>query len=162
MNSTTKIIEPVRFQEAPEMVFAGVDGTYTFETAQAGIPKQWDHFMTRVRPLGREDDKVAYGVIHQMAENGFNYLVAVETANADGLPEGIVSVKFPARRYAVFTHPGHVSTMCETIGAMWEGWLPQSGEKADMSLGYIERYGEDFDPQAMMGDIELWLPLEPK
>jgi len=65
---------------------------------------------------------------------------------------------------AVFSHPGHVSTIRHTARAIGEEWLPQSGrEPAQPSRGepnLIERYGRQFDPNTGTGDIELWLPIK--
>ena len=54
----------------------------------------------------------------------------------------------------MFTHRGHVSTIRRTH----KKWLPQSGhEVADAP--HFERYGDDFDGQAGVGGIEIWLPI---
>jgi len=72
-------------------------------------------------------------------------------------------LQLPARRYAIFAHRGHVSTLQQTIAAIFSQWLPQSGQRvtppAAGALGFIERYGEGFNPQSGRGDIEVWLPL---
>jgi len=157
MNSTLKI-EPVRYEQAPAMVFAGTDRGYTFQTATE-IPKQWQEFPTRVMPLRTKGGPIAYGVIHDAEGEAFRCLVSVEVASAEGLPEGIVALEAPAQRYAVFSHPGHVSTLCQTIDAMFTSWLPESGQQTGGRVSFIERYGEGFDPVSLTGDIEVWLPV---
>ena len=50
------------------------------------------------------------------------------------------------------------------MNAIWNEWLLTSGRvvahpDAD-SPSMIEYYGEDFDPEAGLGAIEVWLPIK--
>jgi predicted transcriptional regulator YdeE len=42
-------------------------------------------------------------------------------------------------------------------------WLPESRHKAARAAAgapdFFERYGEGFDPQLGMGDVEVWIPM---
>jgi AraC family transcriptional regulator len=43
----------------------------------------------------------------------------VAVSASDRLPEGFTTIKVDARRYAGFTHAGHVSSLPATIDAIW-------------------------------------------
>jgi len=52
----------------------------------------------------------------------------------------------PARRYAVFEHRGHVSTIYETYAQIWNVAMPALGRSvADAPV--IERHNDAFDPE---------------
>jgi predicted transcriptional regulator YdeE len=46
------------------------------------------------------------------------------------------------------------------IQAIWSQWFPESGYKAATNDGAnsLERYGDDFNSQLGLGDIEVWIP----
>jgi AraC family transcriptional regulator len=56
-----------------------------------------------------------------------------------------------------------VSTLRYTVSAIWSQWFPESGCKAVRAIAgapdFFERYGEAFDPQLGMGDVEVWIPV---
>ena len=86
---------------------------------------------------------------------GFRYLTGVEVASTDGLPDDLSAVRLPANTYAVFRHPGHVSTIRSTCQHVHE-WLPKSGFEHAGTPSFFERYGEGFNPHTGLGDIEGW------
>jgi AraC family transcriptional regulator len=68
----------------------------------------------------------------------------------------------PAYKYKVFRHDGHVTQLSSTIeklcgmGVVTPS-LPRSEGK---SLGLLEYYGEHFNPQTGLGDMEVWVPFK--
>jgi AraC family transcriptional regulator len=48
----------------------------------------------------------------------------------------------------------------ETADAIWTKWLPESGEAVTDPAVMLERYGEGFNPQTGMGDVEVWLSIK--
>jgi AraC family transcriptional regulator len=110
--------------------------------------------------------KVDYGVVFNMSEpaKGFDYLSGFEVSSISGLPGEFSHVKIPAERYVVFSHYGHVSKLKDTVTAIWRPWLPASGYAVSRPTpnapDIIECYGEGFDPQTGIGDIEVWIPLK--
>ena len=147
-----------RIVEGKPMVFAGLERKYPYGGA-AEIPALWNSFGPRIGSVAGQVGMVAYGISHDMDETGFKYLACVEVASADGLPTDLTVLKVPAQRYAVFEHKGHVSTLSETCGAIGSKWLPASGYTAAGNPVMIERYGEDFDPHAGTGDMEVWFSI---
>jgi AraC family transcriptional regulator len=51
------------------------------------------------------------------------------------------------------------------MNAIWQDWLPSSGYEVPDPSGdvpdMLECYGENFNPQTGMGDIEVWVPVKP-
>ncbi|MEJ0003894.1 MAG: GyrI-like domain-containing protein [Pararobbsia sp.] len=85
--------------------------------------------------------------------------LAVEVSSFAGLDESFRTLVVPAAQYVVFTHRGHVSGLRQTFEAIWGKWLPASGRQF-ASTPLFERYGEEFDPAAASGGIEVWCPLQ--
>jgi AraC family transcriptional regulator len=146
----------VQFQDQGELVIAGLNETYTNES-RVNIPAQWQRFGPHLgSPL--QIGQNSYGVCWNVQPGcGFDYLTGIEVADAAALPQDFVLLKIPAQRYAVFTHNGPVSTLPQTIDAIWTKWVPDAGLPIASSPCF-ERYTEEFDPVAGKG-MEIWVPL---
>jgi AraC family transcriptional regulator len=152
-------LEPPRFEAAGEKLIAGLNVSYTFET-RVNIPAQWDRFAPHLGKLSAQVGDASYGVCWNYQPGyGFDYLSGVEVRNTAGLPQDFSEVRLPAQRYAVFAHRKHVSSIPDTIEAIWRKWLPNSGHQPADTPSF-ERYGQDFNPQTGMGGIEIWIPLQ--
>lgn len=108
---------------------------------------------------------MAYGICFDLDNGeGIEYVCGVEVSedtDASDLPKDFELKKLPSFTYAVFDHEGHVSAIRQTCDAIWKDWLPESGyEKPKEADCFFERYGEEYDPQAGKGDIEIWIPVE--
>jgi AraC family transcriptional regulator len=149
-----------RFVDERELLIAGVNASYTFES-RVNIPAQWQRFAPQIGKVpGQVGGRTAYGVCWNYKTGaGFDYLSGVEVRDLSGLPAGFSHVRLPAQRYAVFTHDKHVSTIGETIDAIWNKWLPQSGHEATGSPCF-ERYTESYNPQTGRGGMEIWVPFK--
>jgi len=158
-------LAPPRIVSGKPMLLAGLRQRYS-STTMNEIPQLWYRFAPHIGNVAAQVGWVAYGAVIPIENGaqGFDYICAVEVSQRSGLPAGFSTLDVPALRYAVFTHPGHVSRLRETIETIWRKWLPESGrqaaERSGDTPGMIERYGEGFDPQAGLGDIELWIPIE--
>jgi AraC family transcriptional regulator len=152
---------PARYEDSPAKVLAGLSQRYTWET-RTEIPALWGRFVPEVeRVTNAIDGQVFYGLVTNTPDGeGFDYMaaVAVSEAAAD-LPAGLTTYHVPAQRYAVFPHEGTLATLCETIDAVFNRWLPASGYAVTNTPTYLERYGENFDPVAGQGDLEIWMPI---
>jgi predicted transcriptional regulator YdeE len=152
-------LDPPRFENERELLIAGLSASYTF-AARANIPQQWERFASQVGEIPGKVGTTSYGVCWNYQPNqGFDYLSGVEISSFSGLPENFSRIRLAPRRYAVFTHRKHVSSIVDTIDAIWNKWLPNSGKQA-ADAPCFERYGEAFDPQTGMGGFEIWLPIE--
>ncbi len=155
---TTDLAAP-RFEDGKPLLIAGLSERYTCETSKA-IPAQWQRFAPYIGNIPGQVDRTTYGVCHNGDDEGnFDYVCGVEVADFSGLATELSRVRIPARRYAVFTHREHISTIRRTINTIWNKWLPESGHQVADSPNF-ERYGEAFDPRTGIGGLEVWIPIE--
>lgn len=152
-------LAPPRFETRAGFAVAGLRERFD-DRSVAGIPGLWARlapFLGAVRPA---EPGVAYGVCDYDPATGLiDYAAGVAPAPGADLPEGFETVRLPAARYAVFTHRGHVSELRTTMQAIFDAWLPASGETAAESPDF-ERYDARFDPASGRGEVELWIPLK--
>jgi AraC family transcriptional regulator len=156
-------LAPPTFREGRAMLIGGIRQYYTYEE-RGGIPAQWQRFNTYFGTVPDVIGESAYGICTLAApgnDAGFDYTCGVEMRSLDGLPEGFAGMRLPARRYAVFWHGDHISTIGSTCGAIFGEWLPKSGMKAaEGSLMMIEHYDQRFDPRTGEGGAEIWVPVQ--
>jgi AraC family transcriptional regulator len=152
-------LEPPRFENAPEMLVAGLSARYSCDASSA-IPAQWQRFVPHLGSIPGQVGNVAYGVCYNSDDAGnFDYLCAVRVSDFSRLTPDWARLRIPARRYAVFTHRDHVSTIRRTWNTIFSKWLPESGHRL-ADAPELERYSEDFNSRTGIGGIELWIPIE--
>ena len=151
-------LEPPRFENGKTLLIAGLSERYDCDSSKA-IPAQWQRFMPYIGNIPGQIGRMAYGVCCNSDEEGnFDYICGVEVADFSELPPELARLRIPARRYAVFTHRDHISTIRRTVNTIWNKWLPESGyEVADAPD--FERYGAEFNPETGTGGVEIWIPL---
>jgi AraC family transcriptional regulator len=159
--TTTAPIAPPRFENRPEMHFAGIADRHKM-SMPVGIPEQWRRFQPYIGNLDGAIAGAAYGLVGEITPEGlFDYLVAVEMRAGSEVPPEITLVKVPPLRWARFAHAGHVSALRQTIGAA-EQWLTANGHEASEAVhSFIEYYGPRFDTRTGSGDVEVWFGLAP-
>jgi AraC family transcriptional regulator len=124
------------------------------------IPAQWQRFMSDYYDaVPAKIEKMPVGVSQPAEDDGeFQYVCGAEVSRLDGSPRELVRLEIPARRYAVFDHRGHVSTLYDTYVAIWNQALPAAGlTVADAPA--IERHNPTFDPGTGTGGLTVWIPL---
>ncbi|MER8805945.1 AraC family transcriptional regulator [Mesorhizobium australicum] len=158
-NSLLTTLEPPRFETSRPFLIAGLGERYSCESS-AGIPMQWQRFAPYIGHIPGQVAGVFYGVCLNGDDAGnFDYVVGVEVRDFADLPKEFQRVRVPARKYAVFTHREHISTIRRTINTIWNSWLPASGhEVADAPE--FERYGPEFDARTSNGGLEIWVPVK--
>lgn len=157
-NHLAKLEQP-RFETLKEMLVAGLSERCHMESG-ATIPALWQRFNQYYGHVPGQVGDVAYGVCHNSDDAGhFDYMAGVEVRDFSDPPPDFARVRIPARKYAVFAHRGHVSTIRQTMTAIWTKWLPESGhDVADAPM--FERYDSKFDPHTGEGGFEIWLPIK--
>ena len=123
------------------------------------IPAQWQRFNHEVLQHIEYAAGEAMGLCLAAGEEEVRYVCAVDAPPGASLPSGCEFLELPARRYAVFVHGGHVSSIRQTWNAIFEHWLPANPGAWDRSSPDLERYPASFDPATGDGGLELWLPL---
>jgi AraC family transcriptional regulator len=160
MHATTSyaLSEP-RFVDGEELLIVGLGERFTTETAQ-GIAGLWQRFEPYIGRIPRQQGGETFGVCCNPGEDGsFEYIAGVLVSHASEVPAGLTLQRLAARRYAVFLHQGHISSIHETFNAIFQRWLPSAGGQAAAAPEF-ERYSADFDPMAGTGKVEIWLPLQ--
>lgn len=155
---TRATLEKPRFVDARPMLVAGIGARFEYGNMD-GIPTQWQRFNQHLGSIPAEIDGAAYGVCTASDANGFDYISAVEVSGFSDLEPTFMRLRIPAQRYAVFSHREHVSTIRNTMRAIWSDWLPQSGHEV-AEAPTLERYGTEFDPYTGNGGLEIWLPIK--
>jgi AraC family transcriptional regulator len=152
-------IDPPRIENGKLLLVGGLAQHFSCEHSAAGIPALWQRFGAYIGNVPGQRGRVAYGVCYNTDDAGnMDYLCGVEVAEFAGMPAEFTCLRLPEKKYAVFVHREHISSIRSTWSAIWNSWLPQSGhEVADAP--FFERYGESFDPQSGNGGLELWVPL---
>ncbi|MDH4652790.1 MULTISPECIES: AraC family transcriptional regulator [unclassified Pseudomonas] len=156
--STYPLTEP-RFEQGEELLIAGLGERFTADKS-LGITALWQRFVPYIGRVSGQQGYETYGLCHSPdEEGGFEYMAGVRVNRTDDLPAGFTHQRLPARRYAVFRHQGHISSIHETFAAIFQRWLPQSGLQA-ADAPEFEYYSADFDPMAGTGWVEIWVPIK--
>jgi AraC family transcriptional regulator len=152
-------INPPRIETRSAFLAAGVGARYACAGA-AAIPAQWGRFAPHIGAVPGQVGAESYGICRDFDEaGGFEYVCAVQVRDFDSLPADFSRIRMPSARYAVFSHPGHVSALPATVAAIWNDALPASGERPADAPNF-ELYGPDFDPLTGQGGVEIWIPLQ--
>jgi AraC family transcriptional regulator len=155
--TTYPLAEP-RFEQGEELLIAGLGERFSVDKSQ-GISSLWQRFVPYIGKVPGQQGWETFGLCHSPDEDGsFEYIAGVRVSRVDELPPGLVHQRLPARRYAVFRHTGHISSIHETFAAIFQRWLPASGFQA-ADAPEFERYSADFDPMAGRGHVDIWVPL---
>jgi AraC family transcriptional regulator len=152
-------LQPPRFVDGKLLLIAGLGERYDCDSS-AAIPAQWQRFLPHFGRIPGQVGKVAYGVCCNGDDTGnFDYICGVEVKDFSGLPHEWSRLRIPPQRYAVFAHEGHISTIRGTWSAIWNEWLPNSGQQRADAPDF-ERYGENFDSASGSGGLEIWIPVK--
>ncbi|WP_297113115.1 helix-turn-helix domain-containing protein [uncultured Devosia sp.] len=113
--ATPVAIEPPRFENRPEMIFAGIAERHQMNNP-AGLPGQWQRFQPYIGNIDGAIAGAAYGMVDEIADDKFEYVAAVEMRPGAYVPSELQRVVVPALKWARFTHAGDLSTIRQSIG----------------------------------------------
>ena len=159
-------LAPPRIEQGRLLLIAGLGGKHSSDTNQ-NILALWQRLQPHLGDLpgqvfvgGGGKGGRTFGVCYNMDDDCyFDYLAGVEVSGFSDLPAEFMRLRIPARRYAIFAHREHVSTMREVNMATWTRWLPESGYEA-VGAPYLEYYGEEFDGRTGLGGYQIWIPIK--
>lgn len=152
-------LEPPRFEQGQALLIAGIAARYKCDN-KAGIPSQWERFLSYFGHIPEQIDKVAYGVVHNVDDSGnMEYLCGAQVRDFSRTPAELATLRISPQRYAVFKHREHVATITGTFAAIWGKWLPESGHQV-VDAPTLEVYGPEFDSRTGQGGFEVWLPIK--
>jgi AraC family transcriptional regulator len=156
-------LETPRIENGKALLVIGLQQQYNMKTAES-IPQLWERFAPMIPKVAGPGPCVAYGVVSDVKKDSdnFSYMAGVGVSDTSKAAGELSRINIPAQKYAIFPHRDHVSKIKDTIDAIWSQWLPKSGHvPADNpTANMIERYGEGFNPQTGMGDMEIWLAIK--
>ena len=153
----TKLPEP-RMVDSDAMIIVGLKKRYSDETS-AQIPAQWQAFQPHIGNVNNQKGNVAFGVMCNSDDEGnIDYLTGVEVSQYSEAVKELDGLRVSPQTYAIFKHDGHVSEVRRTWKTIFGEWLPNASCKL-VDAPQLERYGEAFDPQSGVGDIEIWIPV---
>jgi predicted transcriptional regulator YdeE len=159
LRAKTLGLEMPRFEDGQALKIAGLNEFYTFET-RVNIPAQWGKFCAHIGKVPGQIGTMTYGVSWNCKPQcSFEYLSGVEVSGEQPLPAGFTLLDIAPRRYAVFTHAGHVSKLAATIDTIWRKWAPDSGLQFAEAPEF-ERYTSKFNGETGLGGMEIWVPLQ--
>lgn len=143
-----------------QMVIAGISQRFPVQDF-AGIPSLWQEFRAFDNVIPEQQGHAAFGVVSDMSVSGadYMYLAGAQVAVGANVHEPLQRITLPARRWAMFTHTGHVTTILGTIHAIFAQALPAAGLSPGEDPDLLEVYPETFDPWTGQGGVELWVPL---
>lgn len=129
------------------------------DTTRAQMPAQWQAFQPHIGHIENQTGNVAYGVLcNGDDDRNIDYVTGVEVSRfPDAMPD-LDANRIPPQTYAVFRHDGHVAEIGRTWSAIFAEWLPASGHRP-VDAPLLERYGEGFDTETGLGDIEILIPV---
>jgi AraC family transcriptional regulator len=152
-------LDPPRFVDEPMIRVVGLVERCSFDTTIT-IAAQWQRFMAvYYDAISEKLDRIPIGVNQPADDDGrFQYMCGAEVSRfATHAPE-LQRLEIPARQYAVFEHRGHVSTLFQSYGHIWNEAMPASGRLvADAPV--IERHNPTFDTRTGEGGLTVWIPL---
>jgi AraC family transcriptional regulator len=130
---------------------------------EGGIPALWTKFVARCKEIGLPHD-LAFGVcvenhpdVPKAPDKKFVYVAAVPKTKE--VPPGMVTVKLPAGKYAVFTHRGSIKDFPSTVRYIWTKWMPEHRDIYREAPDF-ELYDERFDPVSASGEVDVYIPVK--
>lgn len=158
-DQTKTTLAPPVIERLSALRFAGLAERIDMSNP-GGFAALWQRFGPHLGHIPGAAGPAAYGIVASADDSTCDYLAGIELRPGADLPEGLTEVQAPARRWARFNHPGHVATIRSTIRAIYDQWLPGSGEQQADEVSFIEYYGPDFDPGTGRGTCEIWIGLK--
>ena len=156
-------MQPEIVEQAEELV-SGMGSSFA-ENPFWQINKLWDDFNQRENEIPNLKGNYALGVCMPRHDDlpikegdTFVYIAGRPVTSLDKVPEGMVAVKIPARKYARFTHKGPLTNLPHTVNYIWGTWLPKSEYKHANSPDF-ELYDERFDVKSLSGEIDIFVPI---
>jgi AraC family transcriptional regulator len=156
------------FVQLPEMKVAGLGARFISilspnKNNSSVIPALWHQFMQQWTAIPNKTGDASFGLVEMLPEPRSDpaemfYIAAGQVTTFDGLPSHWLRRTLAAGRYAKFTHKGKLDGLGKTAAAIYQAWLPQSGEKL-RPAPHLEWYDQRFDMNSDASEFDILLPL---
>lgn len=154
------ILPEPEFLEAPERRLVALAREFNPETRKE-MPDLWDDFWSREWNLPGEEEQACYGASYCAQPDGrVTYAVGLNIQPIPEVrPEGACIVTLSAGRYAVFRKRGSLREIPALFDAIFNEWLPNSGE-TQRAGAVFERYPYEKGNSLNSVAYEVWVPIE--
>lgn len=140
-------------------LIAGNSMETSLETCRMDLEKLWRDYDSAKKKLydlfGAREDFYGFMWKTEVSKNSYFYLIGIEVAKAENLPEKAEIKRIPSAEYAVVLVQSSLSAV-EAWTEFYNKVLPEAG--------YIPAAGHDFDfeyyPHGAGKDYELWTPVQ--
>jgi AraC family transcriptional regulator len=143
--------------------FKAIGISYVGKNEQGEIPQMWGTFIPRINEPKRIDPSTSYGLcfseVAGAAAGEFEYVAAVEVADDQFIPAGMVCREVPAHKYIVFTHHGKLETLGETYHYIYNTGLAQAGVQVHPSRFDMEVYTHEFAPGSDQSRLYIYVAI---
>lgn len=160
----TEKLAPPRLVNREPMLLTGLREAMCENFADE-IPQLWQKFGGMLELISHKVDHNCYGLCMKEAQDSpeLYYMACCEVSDFVDLPAALSPVILPSHCYAVFQHTDSVIHISETIGEIFDHWLPHSDyelvQQSAHCLHHLEKYGEQFNPETGLGGVEIWVPV---
>jgi AraC family transcriptional regulator len=121
----------------------------------------WHSFMAQAHCLVAVGSEPPIGISRTTPDPGVvDYACAVVVQETIRVPKGLSRIRVPGRDHAVFTHPGHISTIGATYATIWDAWSAPEGWRTEENGLCLERHRDTFDPTSGFGGVDIWVPIQ--
>src|SRR5687767_6009684 len=94
-------LEPPRFEPGKALLLAGIGARYKCDN-KAGIPSQWEKFLTYFGNIPDQVGETAYGVVYNVDDDGnMEYLCAAQVRDFSRTPPELSTLRIGPQRYAI-------------------------------------------------------------
>jgi AraC family transcriptional regulator len=125
------------------------------------IPDLWRRFTPFMQAIPHHRPGMPLAISADIADTDdscIDYWTALEVTRFGDIPPELSRRELSAQTYAVFDHPGHVSSLPRTYAAIWNEALGNAGLAARDAPG-LERHKPAFSPSTGEGGVEIWIPV---
>ncbi len=157
-------MEPKIVDRGEELVVGMADSFHEGEHKEIG--ELWPKFMARVSEIHDTKSGYTLGVcaashpdVKLQDGDTFVYIAAMPVKDLENPPKGMVAMKIPASKYAVFTHKGPISELPHTIRYIWGTWVPRNSDRHKKNAPDLEIYDERFNPKTLDGEFDIYVPI---
>jgi AraC family transcriptional regulator len=157
------MVTEYRIEEKPAFKVMGLSRIFSYESANAEVPKYWDemHSCAEERPVMGK-----YGICldEEMTGNQFRYMIADDFRQEEALQKRLEEYEIPAHIWAIFPSRGPMPIQLQEINRrIFSQWLPSS--RYEIAKGYnIESYSNPADFKYGTQDsryyAEIWIPVK--
>lgn len=163
MTTALAIVGP-RPEPGRRLLVAGWMERYSVRECDAARQSQWQRFVRHQRGgIPGRVGRFAYGISIACDEAGHvDYLCGVEVTDFSSLPRNCGRLCLSARRYLVFQHAEHISSLSRTwqyVASHWCTEMAPTEMRHPPGATSFERYDESFNVSTGMGGVEIWIPL---